>query len=107
MSKLNELNTTKALVEKVLKEVPSTRDSDSLLYLNVIQNVAKEYNIRLENMSITTYLLNLSTSPFPCFESVRRCRCKLQAENSDLASSEKVADAKSQNEFAYKEFALT
>lgn len=105
MNKAKELKTTKGLVKYILTNIPQTRNSDSLLYLKVLQRIAGAYDINLENITIPTFLLGLSDSPFPCFESVRRSRQTLQRENPELSADAEVQERREENEVLYRDFA--
>lgn len=105
MNKVKELKTTKGLVKAILTDVPQTRNSDSLLYLKVLQRIAETNDINIENLSVPAFLLELENSQFPCFESVRRARQKLQVSFPELAASKKVQEFRAENEYVYGEFA--
>lgn len=105
MSKAKELKTTKGLVKAILTDIPQTRNSDSLLYLKVLQRIAGENDINLEKISVPAFLVKLSDSPFPCFESVRRSRQQLQRELPELSADETVQEFRGQNEVEFREFA--
>ena len=104
MTKSNELKTISGLVKDILTNYPQTRNSDSLLYLKVLQRIAGVNDIHLDNITIPTFLLGLSKSPFPCFESVRRSRQKLQEKNPELSASEEVQECRHENEKVYRKF---
>ena len=104
MNKANELKTTKGLVKTILTEIPQTRNSDSFLYLKVLQRIAGANDINLERMSIPNFLLSLPSSPFPCFESVRRSRQTLQRENPELSADAEVEAYRDENEVVFREF---
>lgn len=104
MNKVKELNTTKGLVKFILTNIPQTRNSDSLLYLKVLQKIAADYEINLEKIPVSSFLLGLSESPFPCFESVRRSRQTLQRENPELSADAEVQGYREENEAAFLEF---
>lgn len=102
---MKDLKSTKALVKLILEEDERARNSDSHLYLIVIKTIAEKQNIDLSKISIPQFLMNLSVSPFPPFESVRRTRQKVQAECPHLAPCKKVEEYRAENEQAYLEFA--
>ncbi len=105
MNKAKELKTTKGLVKAILTDIPHTRNSDSLLYLRVLQRIAAVNNIDLSSLTISSFLLGLGASPFPCFESVRRPRQTLQRENPELAAVDTVQEYREENEVIFREFA--
>lgn len=105
MNKAKELNTTTGLVKHILTNIPQTRNSDSLLYLKVLRHIAGEYEINLDNITIPNFLIKLSDSPFPCFESVRRSRQKIQREYPELSADAEVQGYREENELIYRDFA--
>lgn len=105
MSRRKELATTKGLVKEILTEDVRTRNSDNLLYLKVIQRLAEENKINIDEMTVTSFLTKLSNLPFPCFESVRRSRCKLQEAYPELSANGAVKEFRDDNEVIYREFA--
>lgn len=105
MSKREELKTTKGLVKNILENNVKARNSDSYLYFQVLKVIADRENIALENITVPAFLLGLSSSPFPCFESVRRSRQTLQRENPHLAACKEVSEARAENEIDFRAFA--
>lgn len=101
LNKLAELKQTRKLVQKILETNIRARNSDSYLYFVVISIRAEEKGINLKSLSVTDYLLNMQDMGFPPFESVRRSRQHLQAAFPELAGSEAVQEARSENEAAY------
>ena len=96
-----EFKQVKKIVESILTDYPQTRNSDNLLYLTVIETIGKG-NIE---KPISEILLNLEELGLPCFETVRRTRQKLQAENPKLQACDKVYDFRCEREEEYrKEF---
>lgn len=102
---MKDLKTTKALVRSILEEDKQARNSDSYLYLQVLNTVADKEHINLNEIHVIDFLLNLSKSPFPPFESVRRTRQKLQEEFPHLAPCKAVEELRAENEEAFLEFA--
>ena len=102
---MKDLMNIKALVKALLQADPQTRNSDSYLYLRVLDTIAKWNNVNLQNLSVTDFLSTLPVSVFPPFESVRRSRQKLQREFPYLGSCEKVSEYRAENEEAYRDFA--
>ena len=105
MDKKQELKTTKAIVNNLLKNEPATRNSDNYLYLQVISELAGEKKIDLHNVSILDFLHNMSEWGFPPFESVRRSRQTLQHDNPELSSNEEVQAFRTENEAVFRGFA--
>lgn len=102
---MKDLKTIKALVLSILESDPRARNSDYFLYFLVIKTIAEKHQINLKEISITDFLLNLNTSPFPPFESVRRSRQKIQEKCPWLAASPEVEECRAENEHEFREFA--
>ena len=98
------LNTAK-MVKEVLKAVPETRNSDSYLYLKVVEKQATEKGMDIKAIPLPCFLENFQKWGFAPFETVRRTRQKLQAEFPELASAEKVAEMRSEREEVFREYA--
>lgn len=101
MDKEKELKNTAKLVKDILEYYPIARDSDDYLYIRV----AKELNPTVLNRPFAEVMANLKELGLPCFETVRRCRQKIQADNEDLKGSEKTRSHRAINEEIFKEFA--
>ena len=99
------LNCTKDIVYELLLEDEKTRNSDSYLYYKVLAKVGKDKGVSIESMSVPVFLLNMAEYGFPCFETVRRTRQKIQQHNPELAGSEEVEAFRTVKELEYKDFA--
>lgn len=106
MDKRTELMTTTKIVKKLLEDDPRTRNSDSYLYLKVLQVVEREKNINVNNVTVKTFLSNMIFWGFPPFESVRRARQKLQRANPELSAKPEIQAARKENEKVVKEYAV-
>lgn len=102
---MKDLKSIRALVKTILEEDPQARNSDSYLYLRVLDIIAKRNGVNLRNISVIDFLVNLPVSAFPPFESVRRSRQKVQEKNPDLCACEKVSEYRAEEEEVYREFA--
>lgn len=105
MSLKQQLNNTKIIVQNLLETDRKTRNSDSYLYLRIIQLIADEKGIYLENISVPYFLENMREMGFPGFETVRRTRQKLQAANPELSANGFTAEKRAENETVYNAFA--
>ncbi len=104
MNKKTELKFIKAIVKSILETDQRARNSDSYLYLKVIEYIAEQSHISLSNITILQFLNHMNDYGFPPFESVRRARQKNQAEYPELAASKTVADQRADNEIDYRNF---
>ena len=102
---MTELKTTTALVKAILEQDKQSRNSDSLLYYRVLDIIGKRKGVDIEEMSLPYFLLNMSGTEFPPFESVRRARQKIQEHHPELGACEAVANARLMNEDGYREYA--
>lgn len=105
MNKLEELKTVKSLVLFLLETDKKTRNSDSYLYLQVLNFQAKEKGIDLDGLTVPFFLANVSALGLANFETVRRTRQIAQAERPELAAKEEVEAYRAENETAYRAFA--
>lgn len=103
---MTELQNTTKLVKSILEVDTQARNSDSILYLRVLERIAEETGIHLDFLTVRNFLNSMNVLPFPPFESVRRTRQKVQATFPDLASAEKVAKMRKENEKEYRAYAL-
>ena len=71
---MNDLKNTTKIVKAILEEDEQARNSDSFLYLKVLDVYGEKNGIDIKSMSITTFLLHLREFGFPGFETVRRSR---------------------------------
>lgn len=95
---MSRLNTIHNKVKKVLESNPATRGDDWLL----IYEIWKEY-ISMD-MPIEEVLLGCSRS-LPSFETIRRTRQKVQADNPHLVDEE-AREFRKEAEAEYKAYAL-
>lgn len=100
---LRELKKTKKVVEMLLRNEPQTRNSDSYLYLKVIEVMAS-YPPAVLEMPISDFLVKYKELGYPPFESVRRARQKVQQEFPYLKACEEVEAARVENIPKYQSF---
>lgn len=101
MGKSKELKTTTKLVKEALTNFPATRNSDDILYVKVCETI----NPISVNLTFKDMLLKRKEWGLPAFESVRRTRQKVQAENPELGANSTVEGYRVLNEEAYREYA--
>lgn len=80
------------VVKTIMQEDKQTRNSDSFLYLRVLEVYAKanECPISLYSMSVVHFLMHMKEYGFPPFESVRRNRQLIAAKHPELAGTEEI-----------------
>lgn len=101
---MNSLHNTTKIVKTILQEDEQARNSDSFLYLKVLDYYGQMNGIDIHMMSITTFLLKLREFGFPPSESVRRARQKIQAEHPELRACKRVEAVRAEQEKAYRAF---
>lgn len=105
MKKVAELKKTTEIVRWLLENVPHTRNSDSFLYYKVLEYICTQKDTVLERMPIRYVLLWGKSFGFPCYETVRRARQKLQATHPELRACEEVEAVRSENEDVVRAYA--
>ena len=98
---MNSIKYTSNLVKEQLTEYPATRDDDMLLYYRVCDKI----NSIAFGMPFGMVVVNLKHFKLPAFETVRRTRQKLQAENSDLRGTESTRRKRTELEGVYRNYA--
>lgn len=102
---MDDLKTISGLVKHILEKNEQARNSDSILYLKVLEHQAHEYGIDLRLLSVPVFLSEMVRYGFSGFETVRRARQKLQATYPELAACERVEDFSAENEKVFRDFA--
>ena len=104
---MNELKNTTKLVKAILEEDKQARNSDSHLYLKVLEVIAVHHGYNLKKISVYDFLeYRASDYPFfPGFETVRRTRQKVQQHHPDLAACDKVKGMRMINETEFRQYA--
>lgn len=102
---MNDLKNVTKIVRAILEADEQARNSDSFLYLRVLDFYGEKNGIDIKSMSITTFLLHLREFGFPPFESVRRARQKTQRTFPHLAACGKVGAMREVNEQEFRAYA--
>ncbi len=103
---MQDLKTTTGIVRSILERDTQARNSDYLLYLEVLKHHATEKGIDLWGLPVPLFLTEADRLGFPGFETVRRSRQKVQATFPHLASSKRVAEFRALNEQDFKAYAV-
>lgn len=98
---MSELKTTTMLVQQVLEEVPAARNSDMVLYIEVVRII----NQSLIYKPLAEVLTNTKKYGLPSPETVGRCRRKLQAEIPELKAGAAVQGFRGEREAEFREWA--
>jgi hypothetical protein len=99
-------NTTQ-FVLAVLRKFPETRDDDYLLWLKVIEDVARYNNIVdiTKTFTVCDFLKVAKYSVLPHYKTVSRCRRKLQETYPALKATTRTKEARDEKEELFKAFA--
>lgn len=97
---MKNIRRTREVVREILEQFPETRDSDNKLFIKVIEHI----DGNLLHRPIEDVLKNSKEYGIPPFESVRRSRQKLQADNEHLRASKTVQEARAENEQEVRDF---
>ena len=96
---MSRINTIHNKVKRILENNPETRSDDWLLILEVWKECIST------DITVETLLKNHIELNVPNFESIRRCRQKIQADNPHLVS-EVARTIRKKEETEYKQYAL-
>ena len=102
---ISELRTTTDLVKAILIDKPDTRNSDNLLYSEVLEHIGQAEGVNIGRMAICDVLRNMKHLQLPTIETVGRCRRKLQEKHPELRASVEVSALRSEREGAFIEYA--
>ena len=98
---MTELKNTTMKVRQVLATVPAARNSDNILYLEVVRLI-DQHVLRLP---LAVVLNNLKEYNLPTIETVGRCRRKLQAQFPELRADKTVEEFRTELEAEFREWA--
>lgn len=87
------------MVEDTLVSYPETRSSDDLLIVHVYRDY---YGIRAENF--INVMVKRKAMKLPSFETIRRCRQKLQEKHEFLRANEATEKARLEAQEKYLEY---
>ena len=101
---MNDLNTTTKLVKAILEQDEMARNSDSFLYLKVLEHISNQEGFAINHMTVPYFLENMKEYGFPGFETVRRTRQKVQQHHPELAACDKVTRMRMLNETDFRRY---
>jgi hypothetical protein len=102
---MNDLHTTTQLVKAILEEDKQARNSDSFLYLKVLEHISQKEGFAINHMTVPYFLENMKEYGFPGFETVRRTRQKVQQHHPELAACDKVKGMRMIEETEFRQYA--
>lgn len=100
MKNKNKLIELQKVVYPILNNQPSTRDNDFLLINEVYQRLGIDTSKSFQELTTS-----INDYPLPSFESITRCRRKLQAKYNFLKSTKQIEKLREKQEEIYKEYA--
>ncbi len=90
------------LIIEILTEVPETRNSDNLLYIETVDRIGNLMGIK--NFSRRAVKNILTMPEIPSYESISRCRRKIQEKMPELQADEEVLKERRQREISWREW---
>ena len=103
---MDNLSTTSAMVHEILVNEPASRNSDNLLYYLICKMLLAEQGENIDTIGFGKLFLSLKGYGLPQFETVGRCRRKLQQEFPELQGLEKIRSGRMNLCENFKEFAM-
>ena len=100
-----KINAVSNRVKSILLEKEECRNSDNILYITVLRQVAEEKGIDIDDMDVPTLFLRMSEFGLPSIESVGRARRKLQECHPELRANDTVQGYRMAQEEEYVEYA--
>lgn len=94
------LNKLENLVIQILREDEESRNSDNRLYVMVIDSIVSNGS----SMSVKDLFLNQKKLGIPPFESVSRCRRRVQSDNPELRGDDDIVNARRRKETEFKDY---
>ena len=104
---MNDLKAVSAIVKNILMENTRARNDDNVLYLMVLNHVSNRNGIDIQSMTVPVFLMKMKEYGLPGFETVRRSRQKVQADNPELEGTEATRRKRAKQEAVYREFATS
>lgn len=104
---MNDLKAVSVIVKNILTDSVQARNNDNVLYLMVLNHVSSRNNIDIQSMTVPVFLLKMKDYGLPGFETVRRSRQKVQADNPELGGTESMRRKRAKQEVVYREFATS
>lgn len=102
---MNNPENVVGIVKMILEENEQSRNSDSYLYLKVLEYLDKVNDTMFCRIPVRILLTRMNEYKIPGFETVRRTRQKIQAKHPELAACRKVEGFRDANERVFREFA--
>lgn len=88
------------LIIRILMEDEESRNSDNRLYVAVIDSIVSNGS----SMSLKDVFLNQKKLGIPPFESISRCRRRVQSDYPELRGNDNIVNARRQKETEFKDY---
>lgn len=95
-----KISKTNDIVKDILVKEPFTRNSDNILYIKVVERL----NSNANDKPFSEVMANLKELGLPCYETVSRCRRKLQEQHPELQACDRVQDFRTANEEEFRTY---
>lgn len=99
--KVEKLKNISKIVKEILEQDERAREDDAYLIFLVVQKI----NPEMAGSMFRDVMFNAKSKGIS-FESIRRCRQKVQEQNPELRPSEKLLEARNETEAVYRDFAV-
>lgn len=93
-----DLKNTKEVVRDVLERIPKTRDSDAILICMVYDKLGKNWKLPFADI-----MYEVDQGRLPAFETISRCRRKIQEEFPHLRGT--IQEQRQEQQQIYKDLA--
>lgn len=103
---MDEITTTIELVQFFLINDKRSRNSDNYLFYLVAKKILGSKGINVDNIGFKDLFLSIKEYGLPQFETVGRCRRKLQHDHPELSGCESVSMQRLLNQDTFSEFAI-
>lgn len=100
-----KFETVEKLVFYILERDEKARNSDMHLWLRACEIVGEQKGVHVDSMSVIRFFVETKKIGLPQYETVSRCRRKIQSLYPALASERKIAKERRENEEKFKEYA--
>lgn len=99
-----KLNTLEEKVERVLENIPDTRNNNELLVAYIRKGILKTKNIRMADFNAEQLPYLCMAYNLPSVESITRVRRKVLERRDDLKPSKKVQAYRTEQEEKYRTY---
>lgn len=103
---MSELRNLTELVKTILEQMPETRSSDNLLYVEVLKEYTRATGKETLQVPVWLFYTHLKQWNVPSIETVGRCRRKAQQENPHLKATDEVQGFRYDKETEFIKFAV-